>query len=47
MDNIKNDDYYVAKLVADISFIVKHMKNVDAEELNENELLLDSFNNDE
>jgi hypothetical protein len=41
MDNVKNDDYYIQKIKQDLEFIVLHMKNVDAEELNANELLLD------
>lgn len=43
MDNIKNDHYYLDKIKTDLAFIVKHMKNVDLQELNENEVLLDSM----
>ena len=43
MDNVKNDAYYMQKLRTDLEFIVKHMKSVGIEELNENELLLDSM----
>ena len=43
MDNIKNDSYYIQKIQQDLEFIVKHMKNVDIEELNANEILLDSM----
>jgi uncharacterized protein with HEPN domain len=43
MDNVKNDDYYIRKIKQDLEFIVLHMKNVDLEELNANELLLDSM----
>ncbi len=43
MDNIKNDNYYIHKLQQDLSFIIKHMKQVDLEELNKNEILLDSM----
>lgn len=43
MDNTKNDHYYLEKIKTDISFIVKHMKDVDLKELNENEVLLDSM----
>ena len=28
MDNIKNDSYYVAKIVSDLDFIITHMTNV-------------------
>ena len=43
MDNIKNDKYYTQKIIQDLEFIVKHMYNVDVDELNENEVLLDSM----
>jgi len=43
MDNIKNDHYYVEKIVKDIRFIVKHMDGVDIQGLNESEILLDSM----
>lgn len=43
MDNIKNDNYYIQKIIKDLEFIVIHMKNTDLEELNANEVLLDSM----
>ncbi|MBP3610992.1 MAG: DUF86 domain-containing protein [Lachnospiraceae bacterium] len=43
MDNIKNDSYYIQKIRTDLAFIVEHMRDVDIEELNENEILLDSM----
>ncbi len=43
MDNIKNDNYYIHKLQQDLNFIIMHMRNVDLEELNKNEILLDSM----
>lgn len=43
MDNIKNDNYYIQKIRKDLEFIVKHMHDVDIEELNANEILLDSM----
>lgn len=43
MDNVKNDNYYIQKIKQDLEFIVIHMHNVDASELNENEVLLDSM----
>ena len=43
MDNTKNDHYYLEKIKKDIAFIVIHMKDVDLEGLNENEVLLDSM----
>ena len=43
MDNTKNDHYYLDKIKTDLAFIVAHMKGVDAHELNDNEVLLDSM----
>ena len=43
MENLKNDDYYIQKLMKDLIFIEKYMNNVDIDELNSNELLLDSM----
>lgn len=43
MDNVKNDNYYIEKIRIDLEFIVLHMKDVNIEELNENEILLDSM----
>ena len=43
MDNVKNDAYYVQKLKIDLEFIVAHMRGIDIEELNSNEILLDSM----
>lgn len=43
MDNTKNDNYYIQKIKQDLEFIVIHMHNVDAKELNKNEILLDSM----
>ena len=43
MDNVKNDAYYVKRLKQDLEFVVTHMNNVDIEELNANEVLLDSM----
>ena len=43
MDNNKNDHYYLEKIKKDIAFIVIHMKDVDLQALNEDEVLLDSM----
>lgn len=43
MDNVKTDNYYIQKIRKDLVFIVEHMQNVDMEELNANEVLLDSM----
>ncbi|MBR3770313.1 MAG: DUF86 domain-containing protein [Lachnospiraceae bacterium] len=43
MDNVKTDSYYIQKIQKDLKFIVEHMKNIDIEDLNANEVLLDSM----
>lgn len=43
MDNDKSDDYFISKIEQDLVFIVSHMEAVDLEELNTNEILLDSM----
>lgn len=43
MDNVKNDIYYIQKIKKDLEFIVEHMESIDIEELNANEILLDSM----
>lgn len=43
MDNKKNDSYYISKIIYDLSFITEHTKNISTQELNDNEILLDSM----
>ena len=43
MDNTKNDNYYLDKIRTDIEFIIVHMRDVNLQELNDNEVLLDSM----
>lgn len=43
MDNIKNDAYYVEKILIDIDFILLHMENVSKTEFSANEVLQDSM----
>ena len=43
MDNIKTDNYYIQKIRKDLAFIVEHMDDVSIEDLNVNELLMDSM----
>ncbi len=43
MDNTKNDAYYIDKIIDDLKFIIKHMEDVNEEDLGENEVLLDSM----
>ena len=40
---LKNDLYYANKIQEDLAFIIKHMKDVDEDELAHNELLQDSM----
>ena len=42
MDNVKNDSYYVAKMLRDIRFLMEKTANVSLEELTANEVLCDS-----
>lgn len=42
MDNVKNDVYYIKKMLKDIKFIIEKTKGVTLEELEENEVLCDS-----
>ncbi len=43
MDNVKNDEYYINRIIGDLAFIIRHMKDVDAEEYSGNEILQDSM----
>lgn len=43
MDNIKNDKYYLEKIISDLGFIVEHTKGKTKEEIENNELLVDSI----
>ena len=43
MDNVKNDIYFVQKIRKDLEFIAVHMRNVEIEDLNADEVLLDSM----
>lgn len=43
MDNVKNDAYYIQKIIKDLEFIVAHMRDIDIEELDKDEVLLDSM----
>lgn len=43
MDNIKDNFYYIKKIVKDIEFVIEHTKNIHSDsELENNEVLLDS-----
>ena len=43
MDNMKDDNYYIQKIRKDLGFMVVHMQNVNIEDLNADEVLLDSM----
>ncbi|MBO4830949.1 MAG: DUF86 domain-containing protein [Oscillospiraceae bacterium] len=43
MDNLKNDVYFADKIRDDLAFVVDHMKDIDEEELSNNEILFDSM----
>ena len=43
MDNVKNDAYYVKKIIKDIRFIVEKTEGVSLEEFEKNEVLCDSM----
>ena len=43
MDNAKDDSYFANKVRDDLIFIVNHTKDIDKEELSNNEILLDSM----
>lgn len=43
MDNMKDDNYYIQRIIKDLEFMVVHMRNIDIEDLNKDEVLLDSM----
>ena len=42
MDNIKNDSYYIKKMLKDISFIMEKTEGITLSALEDNEVLCDS-----
>lgn len=42
MDNVKNDSYYVNKVMKDLSFVLSHTKGISQEQFEQNEILIDS-----
>jgi len=42
MDNIKDNKYYVKKIITDLAFIIEHTKEFSLEEIKQNEVLVDS-----
>jgi uncharacterized protein with HEPN domain len=43
MDNNKNNEYYINKILVDLEFLIKHTKDTTKDEFWKNELLLDSI----
>jgi len=43
MDNRKNNEYFVGKILVDLEFLIKHTKDITKDEFGKNELLLDSI----
>lgn len=43
MDNVKNDQYYVEKILTDLRFLIRHTENIDRRTFEKDELLLDSI----
>lgn len=42
MDNLKDNSYYLKKIITDITFIIEKTKGLTQEELEDNEILVDS-----
>ncbi len=43
MDNVKNDKYYLKKIISDLEFIIEHTKGKTKNEIENNDLLVDSI----
>lgn len=43
MENLKNDNYYIDKMLEDIEFIIEHMSDVSFEDFSKDVLLQDSM----
>lgn len=43
MDNVKDDFYYIEKVISNVRFIIWHTQNLSKEDLESNEVLLDSI----
>ena len=42
MDNVKDNRYYVKKIITDLAFVIEHKKEFSLDELKQNEVLVDS-----
>ena len=43
MDNLKNDKYYLEKIISELRFIIEHTKGKTKDEIENNDLLVDSI----
>lgn len=43
MDNVKNNKYYIDKILVDLDFLIVHTQGLTKEEIGKNEVLLDSI----
>lgn len=43
MDNVKNDKYYLEKIISDLGFIIEHTKGKTKDEIEGDDLLVDSI----
>ena len=43
MDNVKDDAYYLNKIMDDLSFVIEHTKDKTQEDLDDDPVLVDSF----
>lgn len=43
MDNVKNNKYYIDRILVDLEFLTKHTQSLTKEEIEKNEVLLDSI----
>ena len=43
MDNKKNNEYFVGKILVDLEFLIKHTKDITKNDFSKNEILLDSI----
>ncbi len=43
MDNIKNDKYYLEKIISDLEFMVEHTRGKTKAEIENDDLLVDSI----
>lgn len=43
MDNVKNDNYYLTKILSDLEFLIEHTKGKTQSEIENNPVLVDSI----